>query len=154
MTQNSFSYKVGDGETRPWGAYEVTACGSLGGDKEFCEKRITVLAGQILSLQSHALRGEVWRVESGVLTVILNDSRRDLEAGETIDIPLGSLHAMANLTDRDCVVFERQEGVCRESDIRRFYDAYGRSVDTLPEEPHAAESLRIYQNVLAELKNR
>ncbi len=152
MTDNSFLYKIGDGETRPWGSYEVTAFGDLEAGKEFCEKLITVRPGQILSLQSHELRSEAWRVEAGTLTVILDDTRHTLTAGQSILIPQGSLHAMANLTDGNCVVFERQEGICREADIQRFHDAYGRSVDALPSGPKAEGSLAVYRQALAEIK--
>lgn len=150
MTQNSPAYKIGDSETRPWGSYEVTGYGALNEGAEFCEKRITVLPGQVLSLQSHELRRELWRVEDGVLTVVLDDTSHTLAAGQSIAIPQGALHAMANLTGEACVVFERQEGICREADIRRFHDAYGRSVDTLPPGAQAARSLDLYKKILAE----
>ncbi len=153
MTQDSFTYKVGDSDQRPWGAYEVTAIGSLEGGEEYCEKLITVHPGQILSLQSHQMRREMWRIEAGTLTVILDDTRHTLTVGQTLMIPQGSLHAMANLMDGDCVVFERQEGICREADISRFHDAYGRSVDPLPAGDKALGSLVLYKQTLADLKS-
>lgn len=144
-------YNVGDRDTRPWGEYEVTAVGTTDSGEEYCEKKITVLPKQILSLQSHDLRREVWRVIEGQLTVVLNDTRHTLNAGQEIKVPLGSIHAMANVSAGPCVVFERQEGICREEDIRRYLDAYGRGVENTSD-PVVVASLDVYKKVMAEIK--
>lgn len=148
---NLAAYNVGDRDTRPWGEYEVTAVGVNDSNEEYCEKKITVLPKQILSLQSHELRRELWRVVAGELTVVLNDRRVTLKAGEEIRVPLGSIHAMANTSDQPCVVFERQEGICREEDIRRYLDAYGRGVEST-NTPIVEASLSVYRQVMSELK--
>ena len=145
-------YKVGDRDIRPWGMYEVTAVGRTAQGEEFCEKIITILPGQSLSLQSHELRRELCRVAQGELTVILNGQRITLKAGEDINVPLGNIHAMANLSSSSCVVFERQEGICREDDIKRYLDAYGRSVEA-PSDPVASASLSVYKKILDDLKS-
>ncbi len=144
-------YHVGDRDTRPWGEYEVTAVTKNAAGEEVCEKKITVLPKQILSLQSHELRRELWRVVSGELTVILNDRRITLTAGQDINVPLGSIHAMANTSDAPCVVFERQEGTCREEDIKRYLDAYGRGVEA-SDNPVVTASLAVYTEVMKEIK--
>lgn len=144
-------YHVGDHDTRPWGTYEVTAVGRNPAGEEVCEKKITVLPQQILSLQSHELRRELWRVVEGELTVVLNDRRITLKQGEDINVPLGSIHAMANLADSPCVVFERQEGTCREEDIKRYLDVYGRGVEASTD-PVVTASLAVYRDVMNELK--
>ena len=141
------AYKIGDHDERPWGSYVVTAVGHAGGE-EYCEKEITVRPGQILSLQSHELRREHWRVEKGTLTVVLDGERLTLNAGEDVRIPLRGVHCMANLGKVPCVVHERQEGVCREEDIRRYVDAYGRATEDVPE---AASSIGVYREILAEI---
>lgn len=152
MTKNEPpAYQVGDHDTRPWGEYEVTAVGITASGEEYCEKKITVLPMQILSLQSHELRRELWRVTSGELTVILNDREITLQAGEEINVPLGSIHAMANISDAPCIVFERQEGICREADIKRYLDAYGRGVED-SKDPIVGASLATYTKVLNNIK--
>jgi mannose-1-phosphate guanylyltransferase/mannose-6-phosphate isomerase len=153
MTNQPPAYTVGDHDARPWGEYEVTAVGLTTSGEEYCEKKITVLPRQILSLQSHELRRELWRVTSGELTVILNDQNITLKAGESINVPLGSIHAMANVSDEPCVVFERQEGVCREADIKRYLDAYGRGVEE-SNDPFVVASLATYTKVLNALKSK
>lgn len=144
-------YRIGDRDARPWGDYQVTAVGRNAAGEEVCEKKITVLPKQILSLQSHELRRELWRVVAGELTVILNDSRLTLKEGDEIHVPLGSIHAMANTASEPCVVFERQEGVCREEDIKRYLDAYGRGVESSAS-PAVAASLAVYRAVMDDIK--
>ncbi len=141
------AYKIGDRDTRPWGEYEVTAVGITESGEEYCEKKITVSPRQILSLQSHEMRRELWRVTSGELTVVLNDELHTLKAGEEIKVPLGSIHAMANMSDIPVVVFERQEGICREEDIKRYLDAYGRGTED-SSDPAVAASLSVYRKVM------
>jgi mannose-6-phosphate isomerase-like protein (cupin superfamily) len=143
-------YKVGDGESRDWGSYVVTAVGLNDADEEFCEKDITVKPAQALSLQSHDHRREHWRVKEGVLTVVLDGQRVDLRAGEDIKIPLGGIHCMANLSGAPCVVHEIQEGLCREEDIHRFKDMYGRAVET-SQATNVIASLKIYDAILTEI---
>lgn len=147
------AYKIGDGDTRPWGKYVVTGVGTNEFNEEYCEKQITVNPNQVLSLQSHDLRRELWRVEQGILTVILNDRRIDLKAGQSIEIPLYSIHAMANLGSVPVVVYEKQQGICREEDIRRYVDAYGRGTEQTAD-PMVAASIAVYADILAEIKAR
>ena len=146
------AYKVGDRDSRPWGEYEVTAIGT-NDNYEFCEKCIIVQPNNILSLQSHELRRETWSVMQGELTVILNDRVINLRPGEEIFIPQGSIHAMANLGSEPCRVFERQEGLCREEDIKRYLDAYGRDVQE-SEDPLVRASLASYRKVLDIIQER
>lgn len=143
-------YRVGDNDTRPWGEYIVTAVGVNGKGEEYCEKKITIKPGQILSLQSHDQRREYWRVTAGTLTVLLDGKRMELEEGRSVEIPLRGIHCMANLGNAPCVVFERQEGICREADIKRYVDAYGRAAAG-GDDPKIAESVKVYQAILSEI---
>ena len=118
-------YTIGDRDTRPWGHYEVLDVG-VENDEEFCVKTITVNPGGVLSLQSHELRREEWTVTEGVLEVTRNDEIITLQTGESINIPQGAIHRMANRSDAPAVVREIQRGICREDDIKRYEDLYGR----------------------------
>lgn len=144
------AYKVGETDSRPWGNYTVKAVGTGSDGEEFCEKEIKVKAGHVLSLQSHELRREHWRVQAGELTVILDGERHTLKAGEDIRIPLQAVHCMANLGHDTCIVYELQEGQCREEDITRYMDAYGRDVAEARDEK-TAKSLELYKALLAEI---
>ena len=118
-------YRIGEKDTRPWGMWEVLDVGMDNGE-EFCVKRITVIPNGVLSLQSHKLRREVWTVEQGVLEVTLDDQILELQPGQSIDIPMGAKHRMANRGTVDTIVHEIQRGICREEDITRYEDIYGR----------------------------
>lgn len=144
------AYHIGDRDTRPWGNYLVIDTGLYGNGEEFCKKMITINSLQILSLQSHKQRRETWTVKKGNLTVLRDGKIIELAIGESIDIPLESIHCMANTTTEDCVVEEIQEGVCREEDITRYMDAYNRSTEVLSS-PQAAESFTAYREILIDI---
>ena len=118
-------YIIGETDTRPWGTWEVLDTGAENGE-DFCVKKITVIPNGVLSLQSHQLRREEWTVTEGVLEVTLNNDIVTLQVGETIHIPCGAKHRMANRGTVNAVVKEIQRGVCREDDIIRYEDIYGR----------------------------
>lgn len=142
-------YRVDDQDARPWGHYIVKAVGMDGGE-EYCEKLIVIKPGKALSLQSHDLRRERWTVRSGILTALLDGKRIEAVSGQAILVPRGSIHCMANLTEEDCVVEERQSGICREEDIRRYADAYSRSTEA--PRPGSAAALAAYQALLEDIR--
>jgi mannose-6-phosphate isomerase-like protein (cupin superfamily) len=152
-TKGMDAYKVGDSDTRPWGSYTVKAVGTKSDGEEFCEKEIKVGPGQVLSLQSHEWRREHWKVMAGTLTVLVDGTRRALAAGQDVRIPLRAIHCMANLGAEPCLVYELQEGKCREEDITRYMDAYGRAVAAATDEKTAA-SLTLYKALLAEIAGK
>lgn len=151
FVQSSDTYHVGETDTRPWGSYIVTDVGTSATGEEFCKKDITVAPGAALSLQSHDLRRETWTVKSGTLTVILDDKRLDLQAGQSIDIPLQAIHCMANLTSAPCLVAEIQIGICREADIKRYVDTNGRKTEPLTT-PTAQASVALYHQISDEIR--
>jgi mannose-6-phosphate isomerase-like protein (cupin superfamily) len=123
---NMPGYRPGEKDDRPWGMWEVLETGTENGE-EFCIKRITVNPGGVLSLQSHKMRRENWTLESGILEVTRDKEIITLQPGQSIDIPLGAVHRMANRGTVDAVVREIQRGICREDDIIRYEDIYGRT---------------------------
>ena len=112
-----------DESKRPWGEYEV-----LLDDSDHKVKRITVLPGKRLSLQSHQKRSEHWYVVRGSGTVQLDDKQILLQAGDAIDIPCGCKHRIGNYGQENLVFIEVQTGsYFGEDDIQRFEDDFGRS---------------------------
>lgn len=146
------SYKTGDRDQRPWGDYVVTDTGINDSEEEFCEKIITINPGEILSLQSHDCRRETWTVKKGTLTALIDCCRFSLKEGETITVPKGGLHCMANADKMPCVILERQEGICREDDIRRYLDAYGRPTE-VSKQKNVQASVELYQVLMADIKS-
>jgi mannose-6-phosphate isomerase len=111
-------------EERPWGSFEVLAEGA-GHSKV---KYITVLPGKRLSYQSHEHRSEHWTVVAGTGEVLLDGTTHVLRVGDSIDVPIGAKHRVANPADDDLVFVEVQLGdYFGEDDITRFEDDFGRA---------------------------
>ncbi len=110
-------------DVRPWGSYTVLDDGS--GHKA---KRIEVSPGCRLSYQRHAQRAEHWFVVAGQAEVTLDGVVHRLQAAESIDIPRGAAHRIANTGDADLVFIEVQHGdYFGEDDIERLEDDFGRA---------------------------
>ncbi|MBQ0066895.1 MAG: mannose-1-phosphate guanylyltransferase/mannose-6-phosphate isomerase [Phascolarctobacterium sp.] len=107
---------------RPWGSYTVLAEG-----EGYKVKKIVVKPGQKLSLQLHHHRSEHWTVVSGVATIKVDDKLMECQANEGTYIPIESKHRLMNLTDKEVIIIEVQNGkYLGEDDIERFDDEYGR----------------------------
>lgn len=111
-----------ESDTRPWGAYVVLAV-----ETDHKIKRITVLPGKRLSLQSHKRRSEHWHVVSGQALATLDDENLALGPGDSVDIPAGARHRIANRGSDPMVFIEVQRGdYFGEDDIHRYDDDFGR----------------------------
>ena len=109
-------------ETRPWGAFSV-----IDDAPGFKVKRISVRPGQRLSLQYHHFRAETWMVAAGTATVTVGERTTDLVIGQTIHIPVGVQHRLANNAQSTLELIELQFGErLEEADIVRLEDSYGR----------------------------
>lgn len=108
---------------RPWGSYTV-----LEEDPEgFKLKRIEVVPGARLSLQSHAHRSEHWVVVSGTATVTNGDEVITVHKNQSTYIPIGAKHRLENRGNEPLHIVEIQVGVyLGEDDIQRYEDNYGR----------------------------
>jgi mannose-6-phosphate isomerase-like protein (cupin superfamily) len=110
-------------ERRPWGCWQVLDSGN-----GYKVKRIEVDPQQRLSYQIHELRSEHWVVVSGVATCTIDGRTVVARAGETVDVPVGAAHRIANAHDELLVIIEIQRGAYTgEDDIVRLQDDYGRS---------------------------
>lgn len=107
---------------RPWGSYESVANGP-----EFQVKHIIVEPGERLSLQSHIHRSEHWVIVRGTAEVTVDDKVSSLHENQSIYIPVGSKHRLANPGDIPLELIEVQCGsYLGEDDITRYEDQYGR----------------------------
>jgi mannose-1-phosphate guanylyltransferase / mannose-6-phosphate isomerase len=107
---------------RPWGYYQDV---DLAG--RYRVKRIVVKPGSKLSLQKHFHRSEHWVVVRGTAEVTLHDDVRTVHENESIYIPIGSIHRLANPGRIPLELIEVQVGsYLGEDDIMRIDDAYGR----------------------------
>jgi len=114
-----------DESIRPWGNYEILL------DTDYCKvKRIYVKPGQRLSYQYHHKRQEAWTVVAGIARITLDGETKDYKPGETVLIPLGAKHRMANPegAEEDMILVEVQTGTYfGEDDIVRIEDDYNRN---------------------------
>jgi mannose-6-phosphate isomerase-like protein (cupin superfamily) len=110
-------------ESRPWGHYQTI----LTEDKTQV-KKITVLPGKRLSLQTHEKRSEYWIVVQGTGLVRLNDQEAMCLAGDAYVIEEGMAHRISNTGEDDLVFVEVQLGTYfGEDDIVRLEDDFGRA---------------------------
>ncbi len=107
---------------RPWGYYESIDMGD-----RFQVKRIVVTPGGMLSLQKHRHRSEHWIVVRGTAEVTVNDTVRTVHENESVYIPIGSVHRLANPGRIPLELIEVQTGsYLGEDDIVRLDDIYKR----------------------------
>jgi len=107
---------------RPWGYYQGIDAGA-----RYQVKRIVVKAGSKLSLQKHFHRAEHWVVVKGTAEVTVDGKVATVHENESVYIPIGGVHRLANPGKIPLELVEVQVGsYLGEDDIVRFDDAYGR----------------------------
>jgi mannose-1-phosphate guanylyltransferase/mannose-6-phosphate isomerase len=107
---------------RPWGYYQDVDIAP-----RYRVKRIVVKPGSKLSLQKHFHRSEHWVVVKGTAEVTIGSDVRSVHENESIYIPIGSVHRLANPGKIPLELIEVQVGsYLGEDDIVRLDDVYGR----------------------------
>ena len=108
---------------RPWGWYQRIDLGS-----RFQVKRINVKPDGKLSLQKHFHRSEHWIVVRGTAEVTLDGTVSHVHENESIYLPIGCTHRLANPGKIDLELIEVQVGsYTGEDDIIRLEDVYARN---------------------------
>lgn len=108
---------------RPWGGYTSI----LNGDR-FQVKKLFVKPGKKLSLQKHHHRAEHWVVVRGTAEVTVDGQVTTLSENQSIYLPLGCVHRLANPGKIELELIEVQTGAyLGEDDIIRISDEFGRA---------------------------
>lgn len=108
--------------SKPWGSFIVLDTG-----EGFQVKRISVIPGAALSLQSHKHRSEHWVVVKGEALVTKDETTVTLRKNESIFIEVGIKHRLENPNEGLMELVEVQLGeYLGEDDIERYEDLYGR----------------------------
>ncbi|MCZ4347996.1 mannose-1-phosphate guanylyltransferase/mannose-6-phosphate isomerase [Devosia neptuniae] len=108
---------------RPWGGYTSV----LMADR-FQVKRLFVKPGKKLSLQKHYHRSEHWVVVKGTAEVTIDGQVSVLTENQSIYLPLGCTHRLANPGKIQLELIEVQTGAyLGEDDIVRTEDDFGRA---------------------------
>jgi mannose-1-phosphate guanylyltransferase/mannose-6-phosphate isomerase len=107
---------------RPWGYYQGIDSGA-----RYQVKRIVVKPGGKLSLQKHFHRAEHWVVVKGTAEVTVDGKISAVHENESVYIPIGGVHRLANPGKIPLELVEVQVGsYLGEDDIVRMDDVYGR----------------------------
>jgi mannose-1-phosphate guanylyltransferase len=107
---------------RPWGGYTSVLTGP-----RFQVKRLFVNPGSKLSLQRHHHRAEHWIVVSGTAEVTIDGHVSMVTENQSIYLPLGCVHRLANPGRIRLELIEVQTGsYLGEDDIIRIEDEFGR----------------------------
>jgi len=121
-SQNRIEYLSSRLVNRPWGSYFV-----LNESKGFKIKIVDVFPHRRLSLQLHHKRSEHWIIVKGIATVTIENKIYKLKSNQSIYVPAGSKHRVANEQDKQLTFIEVQVGsYLGEDDIERFEDDYER----------------------------
>lgn len=107
---------------RPWGRYQV-----LQETPFFKVKCIWVNPGKRLSYQRHERRAEHWYIVQGEAEVTLNGVLTHHVPGDSVEVKIGDLHRISNVSDTEVIFIEVQTGTYfGEDDIERIEDDFGR----------------------------
>ena len=105
---------------RDWGYYRVLHENG----RTVKLKELIVEPNKSLSMQRHSKRAEFWFVSEGIALLKTIDDAIIYKQFDTIHIPSGSWHQLANATDEPLKIIEIQYGTeCIEEDIERKDDA-------------------------------
>lgn len=117
-----FQAEIFPKDHRPWGWFET-----LTFDNNFKVKLIYVKPGAALSLQSHKHRSEHWIVVEGIAKITVDENVKIVKEGQSVYVPLGSVHRMENPGKFPMFLIEVQIGTyLGEDDIIRYEDKYSR----------------------------
>ena len=97
--------------SRPWGAYRV-----LCEDARHRVRRVTVMPGRALPIQSFHHRNEHWIILQGAGRLTLGDQTRFIHEGEGVFIPKDTPHGLENCGHIDLELIAVQEGEFLEED--------------------------------------
>lgn len=108
---------------RPWGSYQILFNGST------CKvKKLRVLPGKRLSLQSHSHRSEHWVIVAGDSCIVtVGNDNLILHKNQHVFIPREVKHRITNDGNVPIEIIETQTGTYfGEDDIVRYEDDFGR----------------------------
>lgn len=102
---------------RKWGIHEL-----LNYSDGYKVKKVTVFPGMSMNLHQHEMRSEHWAVVEGVATITLGTETRDYGKYESVFVPIGMKHKVANKTDKNVVIIEIGIGESiNENDMVKIY---------------------------------
>lgn len=102
---------------REWGIHEL-----LTFSDGYKVKKVTVYPGMSMKLHQHEFRSEHWSVVEGIATITLGTVEKEYGRYESVFVPIGMEHKVANGTDKNVVIIEVGIGESlMESDMVKIY---------------------------------
>ncbi len=109
--ENAISY-------REWGIHEM-----LIDSDSYRVRKVTVFPGMRMALHQHEFRSEHWSVVEGVATITLGGETKEYRRSDSIFVPVGTKHCVANYGDTNVVIIEVGIGEnLEEADMVKIYD--------------------------------
>lgn len=103
---------------REWGIHEL-----LTYSEGYKVKKVTVFPGMSMNLHQHEYRSEHWAVVAGTATITLGNDTQDYHKYESVFVPIGMKHKVANKTDKNVVIIEIGIGeTISENDMVKIYN--------------------------------
>ena len=108
---------------KPWGSYEILDEFEYDKDTQIKVKRLIIAPGQMISLQIHEERDEMWIIKQGEGIFIRKnwkneDIVKEVSRNDILVIPKYHEHRIINTDIRDIEILEIQHGICKENDIK------------------------------------
>lgn len=103
---------------REWGIHEL-----LTYSEGYKVKKVTVFPGMSMNLHQHEYRSEHWAVVEGTAAITLGNDTQDYHKYESVFVPIGMKHKVANKTDKNVVIIEIGIGkTISENDMVKIYN--------------------------------
>lgn len=105
-------------EERRWGWYRVLDYCKASEGEEVLTKRIGIMAGRNISYQIHHHRSEVWTIIKGEGECVIDDLLFSVKAGDVLQIPVGTKHALMATTDIEFIEVQTGSELIEEDIVR------------------------------------
>ena len=77
--------------------------------------------GKKIVLQRHSFRSEHWIVLNGKANISLEDKEFILNENQSLEVPMGTIHSLSNMTDEPLIIVEVKTGTQLDmNDTERF----------------------------------
>lgn len=99
-------FDEGDIFYTPWGIKET-----LNRSEGYMVKKLTIFPGKSLTMHKHEQRSEHWSIVSGTASITMEGVTRDYGRNNSVFVPVGTFHKIANRTANDLIVIEVSVGM-------------------------------------------
>ncbi|WP_346769635.1 sugar phosphate nucleotidyltransferase [Cytobacillus firmus] len=110
-------------EEKRWGTYKVLEFTNTNEGMQSLTKLLKINPGENISYQTHQFRQETWTVIAGEGEFIMDGRLIFIKAGEVLQIPVGTRHAVKAITPLDIIEVQWGEKLMEE-DINRIADSW------------------------------